>query len=58
MNNERKESEQNDHGPIKDASLECIWSEQKNEINERSVSRPRCKAEKLTTWTECRLSDC
>ena len=38
MNNERKESEQSGHGPIKDASLECIWSEQKNKINERTVS--------------------
>ena len=34
MNNERKESEQSGHGPIKDASLECMWSEWKNEINE------------------------
>lgn len=38
MNNERKESEQSGHGPFKDASLECISSEWKNEINEGKVS--------------------
>jgi len=38
MYNDRKESEQSGHDPIKNASLECIWSEWKNEINEKTVS--------------------
>ena len=46
------------HGPMKDASLECIQKEWKNEINESTDSRPRYKAQKLTIWIDCGLFDC
>jgi len=58
MNNERKESEQSGHGPIKDASLECIWREYKNEIHERTVSFQAKIQSRETTWIDCGLFDC